>query len=410
MNLLYVVDQFPSSSEYFILNEILELQKKKCKIFILAQKKGNGLPHLVEAIGGNGNIYYKPSFFSFDAIMGHFYMMLFLKSRYVKILKELAPSYKTSYRTFLRELKVFSNVMSFSFKVRNMESKLIHAHFLSLPSSIAMGMSKVLNIPFSCSAHANDIYVANKDDLIKKANSTAFIVTCTLCNKDFLHQLLADCSKIKVSHVYHGIDLSKWVSKKRDFQTLTDKKIRILSIGRLVEKKGIVFLLQAIKILVLKGLNVKCSIIGDGPLRKQLEDFTKRNALEDNIVLHGSLPQKDIISFYGESDIFILPCVIADNGDRDGLPNVLVEALATGIPAISTSVSAITELITHEQTGILVKEKDPDQIAEAVLRLSGDPELCSYLSRNGREKVEREFQIKNSTDRLMELFNSINAA
>ena len=402
MSIVYILGEFPSSTEYFILNEIIELQKSGLDIKIFAVRKG---PDIGErSLEIRGCVVYSSLFFSVYSFKAHFYLINSFLERYFKALWEIILSANWSISTFLKEIRNFTIAAQFLFKLRTSRATHIHAHFVSLPASIAYRMSQISGIPFSCSAHAHDIFTSDKAEIVRKLNAASFFVTCTSFNKKYLDSIVGKVEKEKIIHVYHGIDLNQWPQK--DQLTFYEREIHILTIGRLVEKKGIIFLLEAVKLLIGRGHLLKCSIIGEGPLREQLEDYIRTNDLTEIACLYGALEQDAVKEFYRKADVFILPCTMTDDGDRDGLPNVLLEALAVGVPVISTPVSAISELIVDGQTGILVPDQDPEGIAIAVMRLIDTPKLSQSLSTNGRIKVEKEFSISASTDRLVQLFES----
>ncbi|GGB24186.1 glycosyltransferase [Puia dinghuensis] len=392
MLVAYILDEFPSASEYFILNEIVELVKRGFTIQVLAMRKNNKITG--HEIAG---VLYEQGCFSVGTFMAHLYLMRTVRKRYVGMIKKI---------TKLRQLRVFLTGGYFLFLLRKMPVEHIHAHFCSIPADIAMIMSELSGIGFSCSAHSRDIFTGNKEGLRVKINKARFFITCTSYNRLYLQQIAQGDGLGKIFHLYHGIDLAKWPEKKQGSGPSRHDKVRILTVCRLVGKKGIFFLLEAIKMLRDTGLTIECSIVGEGPLRREIEKYIDMNGLRCNIHLQGMLLQSAVKPFYLSADIFVLPAIVADDGDRDGLPNVLVEAMAVGVPVITTAVSAIPELVVHEFTGLLVPEKSPEAIRDAIVRLISEEELCHKIARNGRRKVKAEFSIHTTTDRMVEIFTS----
>lgn len=346
---------------------------------------------------------YDKHFFSPVKWVAHLYVLKRQKTRYIRVLKDELMNNRFCVLHNVRTLRNFSTAAYFLFQLRKIPIDQLHAHFLSLPATIGMLMSKISGVDLSCSAHANDIFTTKKEELVIKMRHVKFIVSCTGYNVDYLKKMSTAVTKTVIHHIYHGIDLAKWPRKKVNFNRITDHEIHILSIGRLVEKKGLIYLLEAVYILKSKGHIVKCSIVGDGPLHQSFLSYIRDHQLEKTVYFLGALPQKEIRPFYEKADLFVLPCIEAANGDKDGLPNVLIEALAVGLPVVTTPVSAIPELIEHEVTGLLVPEKDSDCLANAILRLKKDTTLYHSLVKMGWEKV-KDFNIEKSTNQLCKLF------
>jgi glycosyltransferase involved in cell wall biosynthesis len=208
----------------------------------------------------------------------------------------------------------------------------------------------------------------------------------------------------KVIHIYHGIDCGHWQQKSLRKESDGDRPIHLLTAARLVEKKGIIYLLRAMRELMKGHYDVRLSIVGDGPLYESFHRYIEAYGLGSRVTLCGAMGQESLRAYYGGADIFILPSVVAADGDRDGLPNVLVEALAVGLPVVATATSAIPELILHEQTGLIIGERDVRGIADAVIRLSTDTLLYNALQVAGRKLVSNRFNIDHSTHRLADLF------
>ena len=396
MSIAFILGEYPSVSESFIRNEIIELRKRGLQIIILAIKKGVGANNENEVI-------YDGNLMASTTLLAHFYYIFKHGHSYFKALSSILFSGKRSIIQRGRALKNFSKSIYFLFRLRKTDCTHLHAHFLSQPASIAMMMASISGLKFSCSAHAHDIYTTPVSDLKEKLKRSLFTVTCTRFNRDFLSNLSKEDQKLY--HIYHGIDFSKWPQKRFGTTFSEVNELHILCVGRLVEKKGIIYLLKAILELKQRGFQVKCNIVGDGPLFGMLSNFIIEHHLENEINLAGALSADLVTPFYENADLFVLPCIEMNNGDKDGLPNVLLEALATGIPVITTPVSAIPELIEHQLTGLLVPQQDYLSIAEAIIRLKGDQELYNRLIANGRKKVEA-FDIKVSTGQLFDVFQN----
>ncbi|MFQ5628509.1 MAG: glycosyltransferase family 4 protein, partial [bacterium] len=177
----------------------------------------------------------------------------------------------------------------------------------------------------------------------------------------------------------------------------------LLAVGRLVEKKGFPYLIEACKQLREQGIQFRCEIAGDGPMHAQLEKQVWQSGLDDAIVLHGALPPEEIKKFYAQASLFVLPSFITKSGDRDGIPNVILEAMAMALPVVATRVSGIPEAIVHEETGLLVPEKDADALAQAIINLLSNPARRQQLGNAGRERVTHKFTLEANVKQKMEL-------
>lgn len=274
------------------------------------------------------------------------------------------------------------------------------AHFGSQPSTVALGAAGEL--PFFLSLHARDIYVEAEQLPEKLARATA-VVTCTGANLDFLNANYPGIAT-KLHLIYHGLPQS-WLERPVPERTRPDgAPLRLLAVGRLVEKKGYHVLLDALKILEIPA---DLRIVGDGPLRAELEKITRTHGLTKKVTFTGWLSEEELLLEYAYADVFCCPSIPAEDGDRDGLPNVLVEALCTGLPAVGSEFSAIPEAIIDNETGILVHYGDPVLLAIAISRLA-DPCRRAALGTCAREYVLERFNAEHWLDRLEEIWGRVN--
>lgn len=186
-----------------------------------------------------------------------------------------------------------------------------------------------------------------------------------------------------------------------------DGVFRILSVGSLLKKKGHEFLIRACGRLKAQGVSFQCTIVGEGRLRTRLEALIAEFGLGDMIILAGSQKQTWVRDALQDSHLFVLACVVADDGGRDGIPVAIIEALAMETPVVSTRVSGIPELVHHEETGLLVPEKDATALAAAMARLAEDEALRRQLASNGRKLVTAEFDSRKNVAQLVNLFHRV---
>jgi glycosyltransferase involved in cell wall biosynthesis len=286
---------------------------------------------------------------------------------------------------------------------------LFHAHFASEAAEIAMSLSRDTGIPFTFTVHAYDLYqnskttqwFAKKELLLTLCNKAAGIVAISNYNKDFLVKLGVDESKIKVVHCGVNPD---------EFRRTTRYKAskQILCVARLIEKKGLRYLVEAIGYLC-DDLQVKLLIVGTGPEEQTLQTLAKQLKLNGRIQFLGDVHDADLLDLYEKSALFVLPCVISSDGDRDGIPVALMEAMSMELPVISTSISGIPELVKDGVNGLLVKPKDSRSLAAAIEKLLMDPETCERMGKDGRRTIQEQFNIKKSASALKEIFQDLSS-
>jgi glycosyltransferase involved in cell wall biosynthesis len=277
----------------------------------------------------------------------------------------------------------------------------LHAHFAHSPSSVAMFAAMLSGLDYSFTAHAKDIYTSNDQQLKEKISSARFVVTCTEYNKTHLSKI-AGTGNTPIYRIYHGIDVSLF--KGRNGQTAPRQPYRLLTVARLVPKKGLPTVYQALRQLVERGVDFRHTLIGDGEDREAILALIDRLGLNRQCRWHGTLPHDDVLAHFNRADLFILGCQLAANGDRDGIPNVFVESMAMGVPVVGTSVSAIPELITSEITGLLVPPRDPTAMADAILRLVTDLDLRTRIATAAKARVTAHFDNRVLIEMLMDVY------
>ena len=274
----------------------------------------------------------------------------------------------------------------------------IHAHFANAPAAVAHFASQLTGVPFSFTAHAKDLYLSPVRVIRRRARSAAFVATCTKYNVQYIETLMGGATD-KVQLVYHGIDLGLFGARE-DHLPGNEWLPLILSVGRLVPKKGHDDLIAACALLRARGVAFRCRIVGEGPVRRALQAQIDDADLGGLVSLEGAMNHAELIALYSEASLFALAPRIADDGDRDGIPNVIAEAMAVGVPVVSTDVSGIPELVRPGETGTLIPPRDPPALAEAMAGLLADPGEARRLARAARALLERDFDLWTTTRRL----------
>lgn len=282
----------------------------------------------------------------------------------------------------------------------------LHAHFCHTPTSVALFASELTGLPFSFTAHAKDIYTSPPDQLARKISRASFVVTCTGYNATYLSKIRDRAgSKTPIHTIYHGIDLDFFSFAERSPAPSAPPYL-ILSVGRLVAKKGYDDLLRALKLLDDTGVEFELVQIGSGEIESTIRNMVGELGLGHRVKMLGTLTRREVVEWYRRADCFALSCKVASNGDRDGIPNVLVEAMAIGLPVVATRVSAIPELVEDGVTGTLVEPENPSAMARAISHVLLHPKMHAKEVLGARARVEKDFNHKNCVKRLYQLLDS----
>ncbi|WP_092116972.1 glycosyltransferase family 4 protein [Desulfonatronum thiosulfatophilum] len=283
----------------------------------------------------------------------------------------------------------------------------VHAHFAHTPSSVALYAATMAGLPFSFTAHAKDIYTQGPGRLLEKMRRARFVITCTDFNRRHLEGLKANSDiqlpvRTPVHTVYHGIDLALFTAPRRSAHA--SAPYSILTVARLVEKKGLPTILKALALLKDKGLDFVHTLVGSGSDQRKVEVMIRDLGLGERVRLVGTITHDDVITLYGGADLFVLGCRQARNGDRDGIPNVVAEAMATGVPVAATDISGVPELVEHEKTGLLSPCDNPVALAANMERLLVDQSLRARIIPAARSKVEAVFDNRILARKLAEIY------
>lgn len=278
----------------------------------------------------------------------------------------------------------------------------IHAQWINSSGTIAMYLAWLLDVPYSFTGHATDLF-RDRSALLDKIERADFIVCISEFHRGFYRQHGAKARQCVIA--YCGIEPSWFYPPAASAAVSAARPYRILASGRLVEKKGLSYLIDACKLLVERGESIECVIGGSGPLEAALKAQAELLGLADRVRVTGqALMQEKIIDFMHGGDVYVLPCVWAADGDVDGLPQMLMEAMACGLPAVSTRLVGIPDLIRDEETGLLVAPNDTPALADAIQRLMHDRALSQRLADAGLRWVHERFDLRNCLEPLIERY------
>lgn len=388
----YVLKRYPRFSETFIVNEILGLEARGIEVCIVALKPPvEGVFH--ESLSRvKAKVIYLPALSQnpakfYDSLCGA------IQDYGLPVVGELLDQNVADLEHGVRAARIAADF----------DADVIHAHFATSAAAIARIAARLSNRPYTVTAHAKDIFHQDVDEraLSARLSDAARVITVSEYNVRYLSQQFPAC-KARIRRVYNGMPL-----QRLPVRGARASRARIVSVGRLIEKKGMEFLLQAIALLRDEFPDIHCDVIGDGPLREPLTDLARQLGVADQVTFHGILAQHSVHKYVCEADVFVAPCVVSDDGDRDGLPTVLLEAMAIGTPCISTPVTGIPEIIVDQKTGLLVPERSPQAIAEACSKLFRDMGLSLAVSAAAADLIRSQFDIQITTGSLAEEWRTI---
>jgi glycosyltransferase involved in cell wall biosynthesis len=424
----YVLMGYPRLSETFIASELHRVERAgvSVRLFVLkpVEERERGLPHpVVDRIAAVPR--YLPDTSSLTAPL-HRWRPRHLKPFWPAIRRVarrrprgLARALATAGRQALRDRrtpwsgprKVYVKELVQAIALADVlldapEVRHLHAHFAHGTTTVTWHAATIAGLPFSFTGHARDIYAPELNPhgwLRRKLLAARFAVTCTEAN---VHQLRAIAPQAEVHLVYHGLNA--------DFAHLVDGapaapangRLRVLGVGRLVAKKGFDVLVEACAELRRRDVPFEALIVGqDDKHGDVVRERIAALELGDRVALPGPMGQAELLGEYRRAGVLAMPCRVLEN-DRDGIPNVLVEAMAAGAPVVATGVSGIPELVEHEVNGLLVEPDDPEALADALIRLHEDRELAARLATAGRRTVQERFDGDRLARKLAELFEA----
>ncbi|MFX0204138.1 MAG: glycosyltransferase [Candidatus Hodarchaeota archaeon] len=397
----YISQDYPSLTTTFTYREVIGLRKLGWDIITYSIWK----PSLDE-LSAEAKPLVAETFYTFplklkDFLKAHLYYVLRNPIKYLNTLALVLSQPQETLKKRKRTLAHFGEAVYLARLMQRQGIRHVHATFAHT-ASVALIISKLTGLTFSFTGHAVDVFSANRILLPLKIKTAKFIITISEYNRQYLSEIAGNSSvEGKIHIVHYGLDL-------RSFSPIAEKEERtqttILSIGRLVEKKGFPYLIKACKILAEKGYKFSCQIIGEGPNRPLLQSMIEEHGLSKFIELVGVVFQERIREYFHRADIFVLPCVIASDGDRDGIPNVLIEAMAMEIPVISTKIIGIPELIKNGKEGFLVPQKEEVALADAMALLLENKDIRQRFGKAGRKRIEAYFNLSKTSAELSEIF------
>lgn len=386
----YVLKRYPRFSETFVVNEILAHERAGTKIDIFA-------------LGPVMETHFQDAISQVRAPVSR----LMDKQRNPETLWPLfcegfrqLPDFAMKLPDAKGSIHEIGQSILLALEIKKRGIQHLHAHFGTQATTVARQAAIFAGITYTFTAHAKDIYYQYEEstELDLKMRDAETTVTVSDYNLAYLQEKYGT-DAAKAVRIYNGMDLSKF-----PYTPFESREKHILAVGRLVPKKGFSVLLDALAILKKRNVSMCCTLVGDGGLRESLQAQIHALGIGDVVKMVGPMPQPDIIDFVKSANMMVAPCVISDDGDRDGLPTVLLESMALGTPVISTQVAGIPELVQDNITGLCVPSQDPQALADAMEKLLNDVELCQTLSKTARTLIEREYDEDINAASLRSIF------
>lgn len=391
MRVAYFTNTYPRATDTFIRREVVGLREKGIKIFTYSVRKVDH-SHDVDdiTIAEKESTQYLLPASVFSLLKNFISILAFRPLRTIRTIVLASQTSKPGVRGALLQIAYFFEAVQLSDRILKDKIEHIHNHFGDNSGTVTMLASLITDIPYSISIHGPHIFFDELNWALDEKTHYAKFVTCigSYCkSKMMMNTARENWEKFHI--VRCGIDLTQFHYRKPN-----NAIKRMMFLGRLSPEKGITFLLDSILELKRNQRTVELVIMGDGEDRPELEEYVKKNRLEDTVNFIGFVGQREIISQLNQGDILVLPSF------AEGIPVVLMEAMAIGVPVIATHVGGVTELVVHNETGQVVSPANSTSLTEAITRYLDNPELCEKVSFGGRKMVEQEFNIVDQIDRL----------
>jgi glycosyltransferase involved in cell wall biosynthesis len=405
---IYLVRSWPRMTQTFVLDEVLAVERLGTPLAIYSLVRSPEpivQPEVMQVRAPVRFLDVRPP--AARLLRAHGVVLAAAPVRYLRTLllvltrPRLASGYATcsATRCFAHAVRVAADVGSM--RRAGSPPRHLHAHFAHDPALVAMLVHRLTGLPYSLTAHARDLYQIPPESLRARVSYATAAITCCQANADYMTSVLPSRSAGRVRVVHHGVELDRFPAK---VARGPEGPLALLSVGRLVEKKGLADLLQACARLAASGREFTCQILGDGPMRDPLLQLRDQLGLAHRVELPGARPRHEILAALRASDIFVLTPYVPADGDRDGIPNVLVEAMACGLPVVSTAAGGVTELVQHDHNGLVAQPRDVEEIARQLDRLLLDADLRHRLGTAGRRTVEAGYDVDAAARALTTLF------
>ena len=398
-----LVTRFPVVDEAYILREIVELERQGQPVVLVPLLRGRGKVVHEEAKPWMKRALYMP-LISPKIVMSNLRAMVQHPARYFKVLLLLFYGTMIRPRTLIRTLALFPKSVHLARVLPKRGIRHMHSHFSTHATTMAYIIARFSDITYSFTIHGPDVFV-HRLLLLEKISRATAVRTISAFNKAFLCGLYPSIPEEKIQVVHAGVNPDVYETASSEAEPAT-RRPKILSVGAVTPSRGFVFLIEACLMLKRAGIDVEATIVGTGERLRFLRHWVKYLGLADDIHLPGPLPQHDVAKLMGEMDVFVLPSVIANDGQMDGIPITLMEAMAAGKPVIASAMSGIPELIDDRVSGLLIDATHTQRIANAIRYLLSNPAVRHKMGRAGQRRIREEFDIRRTVASLIEFLDA----
>jgi glycosyltransferase involved in cell wall biosynthesis len=392
------MSRFPKLTETFVLYEMLALDALGIRVEVFPLLRGPrgavqpGAERWVE------HAHYHP-FLSLSILRAQWHYLRRRPRGYLRTLREVMSGTWGNVNRFFGALAIFPKSVRFAYEVERQGVTHVHAHFVNHPTVAALIVHRLTGVPFSFTAHGSDLHRETRM-VDEKVRASAFAVTVSEYNKEFMLAASGEDLRSKIHVIHCGIDLDVF----RPARPCGNAAFQIVCVASFEEVKGHRYLVEACRILRDRGLAFECHLVGEGPLRREIESRIERTGLGGRIRLHGGQPRPEVVRLLSRVDAAVLASHFTRQGKREGIPVALMEAMATGLPVVATRISGIPELVTCDHNGILVPPEDAGALADALHRLAADPALRTRLGGAARRTIAQHFDLHANAGHLAHLF------
>jgi colanic acid/amylovoran biosynthesis glycosyltransferase len=398
LRLAQIVSRFPMVTETFVLYELEAMEKLGVTVELYSLLRERPKVVHPEAEKWVKRAHYL-AFLSPKILRAHWHFIRHDPRRYFGTVAEILRGTWGCLRCFGAALAFFPKAVRFAYDMEKEAVQHVHAHFAYHAAVAALVVHRLTGIPFSFTARGSDVQ-SDGHMLREKTEAADFVISVSDFNKEIILRKCGGDVEKKIHVIHGGVDVNRLSPRPK---SEAKRLLRILCVARFEEVKGHTHLVEACQVLKERSLPFECRLIGDGPLAPQIENQITRSGLSNEVLLLGPQPYDEVIKQFSRTDIVVLATAPTASGKREGIPNVLKEAMACGLPVVAAASGGIPELV-DESCGILVRPKDPAAIADALQRLYDQPALRRRMGIAGREKIVREFNLNLSTAMRAELF------
>jgi glycosyltransferase involved in cell wall biosynthesis len=381
VDLVVLVNGFPRLSETFVLNELLDLERRGLRLHVVALRR----PDEIVQQQALENLRAPVEYLDDGTLWSR---RVAVRTAHAALLIRRGASYFDALADVLRSPDFSRSALAgaalLAHRLLRLGSPPLYVHFAHKPGTYGRFAARLAGVPYALSAHAKDVWLTEPRELRTKASDAAVVLTCTEEARAYVHALVGRATQ--VHRIYHGVESPQSLPTIERNGTPV-----VLVVARLVEKKGVDLLIRAAARLRVQRADFAVRIAGEGPDWARLQRLAHELGVADRVTFLGPLMESEVRTEYSRATVFALPCRMLANGDRDGLPNVLLEAMAHGLPVVSTTLAGVREAVVDGESGLLVAPRDEVGLADALERLFSDPALRARLGAKARRRVAERF-------------------